>query len=203
LSSVFPIVCSLSRSSPLSLAGPCTCHLLSLLLLSLLSSLSLLPWCWSSLVLSSSCLLSPGPDVILSSGGCPYGPLWPLLWFRLPSTVVVCIGIIILVILVLSAVGVGAFVIGVTWPCSLHFIAVVVLSGLGHWWCVSLCHPTVVAVVLPVLRGGGVVSGRWWCWGVLCAYLVGTWLPGPPGTSLGSLNLNQPPSHPIWMGRRA
>jgi hypothetical protein len=31
--------------------------------------------------------------------------------------------------------------------------------------------------------------------GVPCAYLVGTELPGPPGTSLGSLNLNQPPSH--------
>ena len=31
--------------------------------------------------------------------------------------------------------------------------------------------------------------------GVSCAYLVGTQLAGPPGTSLGSLNLNQPPSH--------
>jgi hypothetical protein len=29
--------------------------------------------------------------------------------------------------------------------------------------------------------------------GISCAYLVGIRLPGPPRTSLGSLNLNQPP----------
>ena len=36
--------------------------------------------------------------------------------------------------------------------------------------------------------------------GVSCAYLVGTQLPGPPGTSLGSLNLNQPPHIPFGQG---
>jgi hypothetical protein len=71
----------------------------SLPLLSSLSSLSPLPWSWSSSVSgpSSSCPSSPGPGVILSSsrsrrcpccpvlgGGCPRGSLWPLSSFRLP-----------------------------------------------------------------------------------------------------------------------
>ena len=77
------------------------------------------------------------------------------------SAVAVCIGVVILIILVLSAVGVGVFVIGVTWPCFLCSVAIVILSWLGCWWCVSLCRPTIVAVVLPVSRDGGVVSGRW------------------------------------------
>jgi len=65
-------------------------HLSFLSSLPLLYSLSLLPWCWSSLVLSPSCLSSPGPGIIPSSGGCPHGPcgpcgpLWLLLQFCLP-----------------------------------------------------------------------------------------------------------------------
>ena len=210
-SSAFPVVCSLSQSSPSSLAGPgarrscrpCRCR----------PCCPRCPHCPSAgpprchcpraccpLVLASSCLpvvvlIVPFLAVVVlvvlmvHCGHCRVSPSsW--LWVPFSSSPLsvlsrVCIGVIVLVVLVLSAVGVGVFVVGVVWPCSLRSVAVVILRGLGCWWCVSLCHPAVVAVVLPVSRGGGVVSGRWRRWGrfvcLPCRYPA-TWaswyLPG-------------------------
>jgi hypothetical protein len=56
----------------------------------------------------------------------PSSWLGAILNIPIVSAVAVCIGVVILVILVLSAVGVGAFVIGVAWPCS--FILLLLLS---------------------------------------------------------------------------
>jgi len=129
-------------------AGPPQCHC---------------PHAYCPLVLASSHL----PVIVLMVHcGCCCGfaflvVVGAVLIIPVVSAVTAHVGIVILVILVLSTIGVGVFVIGVAWPCSLCSIAMVVLSGLCHWWCISLCHPAVVAVVLPVLRGGGVVSGRW------------------------------------------
>jgi len=204
LSSAFPVVCSLSQSSPSSLAGPCThhscrpcrccprclgvvilmpvvpwswCHLivwllspLSPLLFPLLSPLSLLsplPWCWSSSVLSSLCLSFPGPGVISSSGGCPRGPLWLLLRFRLPC-------------------GCGCNSChpccqccrSLRWHCRSH------CPGPVHHWCWGVCHwcrlalfpsfhcrchpkwvgSLVVHLIMPSCRCGSSVAcfKRWW-----------------------------------------
>jgi len=210
-SSAFPVVCSLSRLSPSSLAGPgtrrscrpCCCH----------PRCPRCPHCPSAgpprchcpcacrpLVLASSrlpvvVLIVPFLAVVVlvvlvvHCGRCRSFAflvvVGAVLVISVVSAVAVCVGVIVLVVLVLSAVGVGVFVVGVAWPCSLCSVAIVILSGLGCWWCVSLRHPAVVAVVLPVSRGGGVVSGRWRRWGrfvcLPCRYPA-TWaswyLPG-------------------------
>jgi hypothetical protein len=166
-SSAFPVVCSLSRSSPLSLAPgahrscrPCCCRLMPVI-----------SWSWRHLIFRS---LSPFLVVVvlvvlvvhcsrcrgftfLMVGCCSRHPRCQccrgLHWRRCSR----------------RPGPVRCWCWGVCRRCRLALflcsVAVVVLSGLGCWWCVSLRHPAVVAAVLPVSRGGGVVSGRWQCWG--------------------------------------
>jgi hypothetical protein len=82
-------------------------------------------------------------------------------------------------------------------------VGVVVLSGLGHWWCVSLCHPTVVAAVLPVSRGGGWLVADGSVGGILCAYIVGRYIRGYLGLLVppwGLLTSTNPPHIPFGQG---
>jgi hypothetical protein len=128
------------------------------------------------LVLASSRL----PIVVPILGGgcprCPRGALWPLSRFHLPRG---WVPFSTSPLSILSRFALASS-FSSSWSCPLlvlgrlssvspgpvpSFCCSCRPEWLGRWRCVSLRHPAVVAAVLPVSRGGGVVSGRWRRWG--------------------------------------